>query len=781
MANYATLKSAIQEVVKTNGNREITGAIMQQTLLAMINSLGADYQFAGVASPSTNPGTPDQNVVYIGGPGTYSNFNGAVVNPGYIGVFKYNGSWITDTIAVGKDYDAQIAQLLAEINGIEPTTETILVAVQSGHSVDTRSNPASMPAPLLSGVTYKIKTTGAIATNVRLYTLSETGEAVPCYWAGSSSTANYGTLTSTEKTCVPTGRIAKYAIYINSAHAIATGNETITIVSVGQDGIKQQIIALQAQDRDLADDIADLDEKKLDKIIGTNLYNKDLATTGKYINASTGNLSNAASGEYGVSPFIKINGQSIASNGYSSSSSIAAYAVYDQAKNFLRSSTTSNYTYDGTTYPNDYYIRFTFRNYATGRANYGTTLQPLLPYTEYKPVQDLDLRVSAMEPEIANIPNKVEKIIGTNIYDKTLATGSKYLSASTGAPVNTATETYGVSPYIEINGQSIASNAYTSAPSTVASYVVYDVNKNILRIVAGNAFYVWDGETNPNDYYIRFTFRPYSSGRANYGTTLAPYQEYTDFAPVQDLQQRVTALESVSDPTINYTGISLFKKVGVVGDSYSSGATYLGDSSDGAHYEMSWLQIMARRNGFTGADYATPAQNTTKFLDPNDSRYNTRGLGALLADAAQELYFVMLGINAEPDGVSIGTISDCNVDWTQNASSFYGNLGKIYGNIQSHAPNAKIVFIVANMLFSNHNPAVNATKRQAIIDVAEFYGVAWMEAADEPFFSSDFYISMLATNHPVGVTYAGMAIGFERLFAKCVQANSLYFKNVIIQ
>ena len=55
MANYATLRAAIQDVIKTNGNNEITGSLLQQSLLSMINALGADYQFVGIAQPSTNP------------------------------------------------------------------------------------------------------------------------------------------------------------------------------------------------------------------------------------------------------------------------------------------------------------------------------------------------------------------------------------------------------------------------------------------------------------------------------------------------------------------------------------------------------------------------------------------------------------------------------------------------------------------------------------------------------------------------------------------------------
>lgn len=116
MANYATLKAAIQEVIKTNGNNEITGALLQQSLLAMVNSLGADYQFMGIATPSTNPGTPDQNVAYIAGAGTYPNFNNTTIQDGYLGVFKYKGSWTVQTVQVGKNYDSSINKLEYKID-----------------------------------------------------------------------------------------------------------------------------------------------------------------------------------------------------------------------------------------------------------------------------------------------------------------------------------------------------------------------------------------------------------------------------------------------------------------------------------------------------------------------------------------------------------------------------------------------------------------------------------------------------------------------------------------
>ena len=99
MANYATLKAAISAAIKQNGNNEITGNLLQQQLLAMVNSLGIGYQYAGIATPATNPGTPDQNVCYLAlTVGAYANFDGISILDGEIAILKYNGEWTKDAI-----------------------------------------------------------------------------------------------------------------------------------------------------------------------------------------------------------------------------------------------------------------------------------------------------------------------------------------------------------------------------------------------------------------------------------------------------------------------------------------------------------------------------------------------------------------------------------------------------------------------------------------------------------------------------------------------------------
>ena len=102
MANYSILKAAVQAVVKTNGAQAITGANLQSVLLSIINSIGGGgYIFKGVATPSTNAGTPDENVFYIGSAGTYANFGtSVVVPPTNIAVFKYDGTWTCEQVTV---------------------------------------------------------------------------------------------------------------------------------------------------------------------------------------------------------------------------------------------------------------------------------------------------------------------------------------------------------------------------------------------------------------------------------------------------------------------------------------------------------------------------------------------------------------------------------------------------------------------------------------------------------------------------------------------------------
>lgn len=101
MGNYEQLKQAISDVIKTNGNQKITGKIMQDALLSIIATVGSNATFAGIAIPSTNPGTPDQNVFWIASiNGTYSNFNAIEVNDEVVIFTNKTGSWVKQSAGI---------------------------------------------------------------------------------------------------------------------------------------------------------------------------------------------------------------------------------------------------------------------------------------------------------------------------------------------------------------------------------------------------------------------------------------------------------------------------------------------------------------------------------------------------------------------------------------------------------------------------------------------------------------------------------------------------------
>ena len=72
---YDQIKESIKAVIKENGNYEITGNVLQTVLLSMVDTLGPEYQFLGIATKSTVPVVVEGNSFYITVEvGTYTNF-----------------------------------------------------------------------------------------------------------------------------------------------------------------------------------------------------------------------------------------------------------------------------------------------------------------------------------------------------------------------------------------------------------------------------------------------------------------------------------------------------------------------------------------------------------------------------------------------------------------------------------------------------------------------------------------------------------------------------------
>ena len=98
MSNYSGLKQDINNNIYENQTQQITGTVLNAILNEMTASLGAGYQFAGVATLGMNPGDPDQRVFYLAGEGIYTSFGGIQVPAGKLGVLKWDNRWTLQTI-----------------------------------------------------------------------------------------------------------------------------------------------------------------------------------------------------------------------------------------------------------------------------------------------------------------------------------------------------------------------------------------------------------------------------------------------------------------------------------------------------------------------------------------------------------------------------------------------------------------------------------------------------------------------------------------------------------
>ena len=94
-----------------------------------IQHLKKTSTFAGIATPTTNPDTPDGPVFYIAGEGTYANFSNIVIEAGQLGILKWNGTWSKEVLEIGagggsggngSGSGVSLGTLLAQLNNENP-------------------------------------------------------------------------------------------------------------------------------------------------------------------------------------------------------------------------------------------------------------------------------------------------------------------------------------------------------------------------------------------------------------------------------------------------------------------------------------------------------------------------------------------------------------------------------------------------------------------------------------------------------------------------------------
>lgn len=232
MGNYKQLKQAIADVIKTNGNQEITGAIMQNVLNTIVSTVGANRTFVGIANKNTNPGTPDGNVFYIAyTAGNYVNFQfGAgylTVKPGELAIlYNETTNWGKFVIGMSSDGVIALANTTNQINatGRYAYTDTGIVKGSNAGSQKVRTF-------LVAGQPYQ-------------FTLTPVGGNAPVNIQGIKADGTFdiiGSMTltpdGTTKTVTPTENYYGFTIFYGSRTTATSVNVLFEAPTTGGMGL----------------------------------------------------------------------------------------------------------------------------------------------------------------------------------------------------------------------------------------------------------------------------------------------------------------------------------------------------------------------------------------------------------------------------------------------------------------------------------------------------------------------------------------------------------------
>ena len=212
MANYNDLKAAVSNVVKQNGNNEITGQLLQNTLLSIINNVGANATYIGIATPKTKPGTPDGNVFYISAtPGEYVNFGGLVLERGKAYTIKNEANNVWSAVAIS----IPSTDAIIDLNNVKVDSDAIIDRInyfnnalfQNGYYLNDADGTIRTKIPAWNGsaiamnvkvdpnTEYRVYTPGATARLYSIWQFDKNGVAIGKVSSSPKFTTNENTYT----------------------------------------------------------------------------------------------------------------------------------------------------------------------------------------------------------------------------------------------------------------------------------------------------------------------------------------------------------------------------------------------------------------------------------------------------------------------------------------------------------------------------------------------------------------------------------------------------------
>ena len=695
MANWSDLKAAVAKVIKTNGNQEITGAVLQNALNNIISNVGENSTFAGIASLNTNPGIPDGPVFYLASSnGAYSNFDIEINDAGlYVIANTSSNTWNSYRVFSGHIYNTLFKSCFYSENN-----SGLLVAII------TRGVTSASCSNLL-----KFPTSGTI----NMCGVAHTG--LPGYSKVPTVLffdANFGLIsfmynnTGSSNFELKQSDIPSNAVFYAVQFVARGGNISYSYTStadVYDTGINVSMVLLLNAVKSNSENNTSLIRNNT-RLIGNCLKNANLAANNNnnntYINKSTGRESaytGAVSTNFiAISSFTKL----FYTGTYGENACYAAF--YDANKSFISSlgnitnrETLTNHEIDVTLVKNAAYIKLSSLN---------STLIATIKTTDknYVSIDGLEASIDSLEASMDSLEASIDKLeeevgnagIQSELNISNLSETALQESTYFGMIFNTAitiNEIKYLSETVKTNNKIvICTNEDVDAKSFIVSSIlnipdavigentVSDLN---LRLKAGDALFILG-----NDRYCKkgnFSGVSYSVGikavaSANIGSTVKYSQKLS-------VQKVISIIGTHNIPlTKEYIEEIVQNNIKIVKLNYLNGKilSVTGDSEAAGHSigkQNTYGALIASRNRMTINNYAI---NGRKLIT---------GAETSLVDTYTEI-----AKNSDYILVQIGYNDAFNAevdDNSEDTTTFKGAFNVLAKGLQSNYPKARIGFI----------------------------------------------------------------------------------------
>ena len=263
------------------------------------------------------------------------------------------------------------------------------------------------------------------------------------------------------------------------------------------------------------------------------------------------------------------------------------------------------------------------------------------------------------------------------------------------------------SGYITADG-SVADNpsfVYSEPVKLYKGQIVKSLVQGYLNNVSLVSMYNEDGtytplvvSTDSNEKTLVYNIKSYGKYVfCTYVNVAYDYKIYIDCATLLQPQE-----------TVNF--MTIFHKLGVIGDSLSSGEI-IRDNKYIDRYDFSWLSNIARRNGLKYAHYSQGGMTAKNWLNNTGSLYDKFQNDDELASAI----FIALGTNDINAGYQVGNSTDA-----PGTDSFCGYIKSIIETIRTKNPNC-VIFMVSLYSLSDTSKIYS----NAIRDLSKLYDLCY--------------------------------------------------------